>query len=662
VNKTKTKATTGPEAEYRKRLALISVIVGFILLFPASLAIDGQTAPQSIVAHTTYDRYHEQGSYLVRNVRKWPSLNIVQYQNDRTWTQFEYGGEPLGVVPKDMEKFNLQLKLFAAVLLMGLVPWFVYTSNMAEILYRKDQRQQQTTTSAATARPQQAQQAAARPVASKPVTQQRPTPQKPAAHQPQPSATQKRPPQQRPPAQKPYTPPVQKPKPASREEAEEKDETAITIRQERSSVTFDDIAGYSETKRNMEFIVQCLRNPEKLRQVGAKVPAGILLYGPPGTGKTLMAKAIAGTAGVNFYAANASEFINQYVGVGANNIRALYREAKKHAPSVVFIDEIDAIGGKRGNSQNEEYRQTLNALLTEMDGISKDSGVMTIAATNTFEQLDSALIRPGRFDRKIMVPLPNYEDRLAIIQLHAKKRPLSDDVSLEALARDTTGMSGSAIATIMNEASIHAVMDGQTIIRRVDIDAALTQILTNGEAAKAKNEMDLKIAAYHEAGHAVVMKLLAHDHVPKVSIIGSTSGMVGMTIRTENDDRKLQSLFQLRARIIAAYGGRAAEELIFGQSEVTTGAKADIQEASIWIREYLSYGGSNDNLLDESAFINSPSGGLKLEEARALSTELYKEALSFLSSHRPALEAVAAALLKKDTILEDELDALLENL
>ena len=286
---------------------------------------------------------------------------------------------------------------------------------------------------------------------------------------------------------------------------------------ERVSTTFADIAGYEQTKKNMEFIIKCLQRPELLREVGAKIPAGILLYGPPGTGKTLMARAIAGTAGVNFYSANASEFVNMWVGQGAKNVRALYQAAKANAPSIVFIDELDAIGGQRTSGQNQEYRQTLNALLTEIDGMDKDSGVLTIAATNDFENLDTALVRAGRFDRKIIIPLPNVADRLAIIKLYAAKRHMASDISLEKLARETVGMSGSGISTLFNEASIRAVMDNRSVIERQDLDGAMTQMLTNGETAKAANIEDLKIAAYHEAGHAIILRLLAHDAVLLVS-------------------------------------------------------------------------------------------------------------------------------------------------
>lgn len=308
------------------------------------------------------------------------------------------------------------------------------------------------------------------------------------------------------PAQKPAEspmPPAQKP-----EQKQEPQQTQAPAHPQDPAITFDDIAGYAETKKNMEFIVNCLQKPELLRQVGAKIPAGILLYGPPGTGRTLMAKAIAGSAGVNFYSANASEFVQLWVGQGAINVRALYQAARENAPSIVFIDELDAIGGTRTSGQNQEYRQTLNALLTEMDGIGKDSGVLTIAAT-----------------------------RLAIVKLYADKRSMSPNISLEKLARETVGMPDSAIATMFNEASIRAVMADQGVMIKEDLDGALTQMMTNGESAKATNQEDLKIAAYHEAGHAVIMRLLAKDPVQKVSI--KYTDTVGLTFQSDNEERLL---------------------------------------------------------------------------------------------------------------------------
>ena len=477
--------------------------------------------------------------------------------------------------------------------------------------------------------------------------------------QKRPAVTQR--PVQRPTQEKP----VQQPKPSKPEKKEAPkntpaEQTEVTISTAPTGVettTFDDIAGYKETKKNMAFVVKCLRDPAKLRAVGAKVPRGILLYGPPGTGKTLMAKAIAGTAGVKFYSANATEFVNIWVGQGAQNVRALYQEAKQNAPSIVFIDEIDAIGGTRTAGQNQEYRQTLNALLTEMDGMDKDSGVLTIAATNAFEELDPALIRPGRFDRKIAIPLPNMSDRAAIIHLYASKRRLASDINLENLARETVGMSGSAIATLFNEASIRAVMDNRTIVTRADMDAAMTQMLTNGEVQKGAKKEELLITAYHEAGHAILSILVAKDPIQKVTIIGNTAGAMGLTVRG-GDDRSILPVEVLRARAIMSYGGRAAEELVFGKENITTGASQDLKDASYYIRAYLD-AGAGESLLNAESFV-----GQKIvrdtSEAKKLSVDLYNEALEFLSQHRDLLDRVANALLAKETLMSEDLDALIQ--
>lgn len=465
-------------------------------------------------------------------------------------------------------------------------------------------------------------------------------------------------PVQRPTQQKP----VQQPKPEKKEEpkntpAEQTEVTISTAPTGVETTTFDDIAGYKETKKNMAFVVKCLRDPAKLRAVGAKIPRGILLYGPPGTGKTLMAKAIAGTAGVKFYSANATEFVNIWVGQGAQNVRALYQEAKQNAPSIVFIDEIDAIGGTRTAGQNQEYRQTLNALLTEMDGMDKDSGVLTIAATNAFEELDPALIRPGRFDRKIAIPLPNLSDRAAIIRLYASKRHLVPDINLENLARETVGMSGSAIATLFNEASIRAVMNNRTVVTRADMDAAMTQMLTNGEVQKGAKKEELLITAYHEAGHAILSILVAKDPIQKVTIIGNTAGAMGLTVRG-GDDRSILPVEVLRARAIMSYGGRAAEELVFGKENITTGASQDLKDASYYIRAYLD-AGAGESLLNAESFV-----GQKIvrdtSEAKKLSVELYNEALEFLSQHRDLLDRVAHALLEKETLMSEDLDAVIQ--
>ena len=395
----------------------------------------------------------------------------------------------------------------------------------------------------------------------------------------------------------------------------------------------------------------------RLAELRDQMTTGILLYGSPGTGKTLMARALAGTAGVKFFAANASDFVNIWVGQGATNVRALYAAAKKNAPSIVFIDEIDALGGARNPGQHQEYRQTLNALLAEMDGMDKDSGVLTIAATNVLSELDPALIRPGRFDRKIAIPLPNYDDRLAIIRLYAKKRAMTEDVSLEMIARQTVGMSGSSINTLFNEASIRAVMADRSVITREDIDMALTQMITNGEISKTVDKDELEMVAYHEAGHALLSRLVAHDPVQKVTIIGNTAGALGITIHGGNE-QSLLPLETLRGRAIMCYGGRAAEEIVFGKEHVSTGASQDLKDASRYIRAYIECG-AGKSLLNESSFAGQnmiPD----TEEAKELSAQFYEEAVKVLAENRHLLDRIAKALLEKETLMEEDFEALFE--
>ena len=599
----------------RLMAGLTAFLLGSILFLIAALGIFVYTSPRDACVET-WEQFHEQYSKgILTEIRVYSRANIFQCRTTSgSWYSFPRGTNSLRNFAKVryMEDVRAYMLLSAAVSCLFLAPMTAGTAVIKS--YKKAQRA---------------------PVSAAPSPQQ-PLPQQPVEP--------KLPPKTSAPEQ-PVSPPPKT------------DSLALkpNLIQE-GQVTFLDIAGYEETKRDMEFVVKCLRKPELLRQVGAKIPAGILLYGPPGTGKTLMAKAIAGTAGVHFYSTNASEFIRRYVGVGAENVQALYREARAHAPSIVFIDEIDAIGGARGGEQeNQEYRQTLNALLTEMDGLSKDSGVMTIAATNDFEHLDSALIRPGRFDRKIAVPLPNFEDRLAIIRLYVGKKNLSQDVSLESLARDTSGLAGSGIAALFNEAALNTVMHDRGIIQPEDIDAALTKILTNGADTKTGSQIEMRTNAYHEAGHAIILRLLAGIRVPKVTIVGNTNGAAGITFFTENETVQYTSRY-LRNRIVAVYGGRAAEELVFGKENITAGASDDIKTATRWIKEYLQ-GGLGDSLLDPDLF--GSLCGVQMDEARALSRTLYQEALSFLTAHREALDIVAEALMQKDTLTDAELEALL---
>lgn len=428
-------------------------------------------------------------------------------------------------------------------------------------------------------------------------------------------------------------------------------------------VTFADIAGYETTKTSVRFIVKCLKEQKALNKIGAKLPKGILLYGPPGTGKTYMARAIAGEAGVPFYSASASSFVNTYVGVGAKNVRALYETAKKNAPCVVFIDELDAIGGSRkADNVHSELRSTLNELLVQMDGIDSTNSILTIAATNTPEELDEALVRAGRFDRKIAMPLPDMKEREQILQIHCKEKLLADDVDLHKIAISTPGFSGSALATLANEAALRAVYREKQAAEMSDFDDALFQIIMEGEKKKVENQAEIRMIAYHEAGHALAIKLLAKEAVPKVTIIGSTSGAGGVTFRAE-DNRIMYSKGQMETQIKISYAGRAAEEIYFGnQSDITTGASADIKQATNLIRNYISaYGMSEDfGMLNMDILVGGRGQGQGIvDEAKRISTRLYSETLNFLRENQEKLVAVAEKLLAKETIFDEDLDEIL---
>lgn len=423
-----------------------------------------------------------------------------------------------------------------------------------------------------------------------------------------------------------------------------------------SGVTFNDIAGYEDTKESMRFIVECLTKHEKLHDMGAKVPTGILLYGPPGTGKTLFAKAIAGSSNTKMYMVSASQFVELYVGQGAKNVRSLFKQARENAPSIIFIDEIDAVGGRRTGQMHDERRQTLNALLVELNGTADNSGVMVIAATNDMDSLDPALLRPGRFDRKIAIPLPDKSDRKEIIKVHFKNKRIAEDVSVEELACMTDGMSGSGIATLTNEAAIHAVSKNKGIIDNSDFEAALFQILMDGEKKSVTNLEDLNIIAYHEAGHALATKLLTSYSVPTVTIIGSTSGAGGVTFKSANEERAFASKKEMEAHIKTLYAGRAAEECYFGNTEdITNGASSDLKQATLLIKEYLTtYGMGNDCLLNMSVFTDGRDTNL-INEAKELANTLYGDVHKLLLENFEVLKNIADELLKNKTLDNNEL-------
>ncbi len=428
-----------------------------------------------------------------------------------------------------------------------------------------------------------------------------------------------------------------------------------------SDKTFHDIAGYATTKENMKFMVDCMKQPETLVEAGAKIPKGVIFYGPAGTGKTLMASAVAGTAGVPFISINASAFINTYVGTGPHAVRKLYQDARAQAPCVVFIDELDAVGGKRSGDQNQEYRMTINALLSELDGMETKEGVMTIAATNAVDLLDDALIRAGRFDRKVMIPLPDAQDRLAILRLHARKKKLASDVNLTDLAHSTEGFSGATLATLLNEAALMGVAEGSVLTTKKNLDKALLQLLTAGEETPAQTGDFGRLVAWHEAGHALCRKVLCGGTVPQVTIKGSSSGALGLTI---TGDLGRQTRKTMKAEIKTLYAGRVAEQLFYGnQEDVTVGASQDIRHATQLIKDYVQLFGLGDgSCLLHPQIMWGEQTQVSQEEKEAVShfaQSLYAETEEFLRQHLPLLETIANALVLRETLDDHDLTEIL---
>lgn len=435
--------------------------------------------------------------------------------------------------------------------------------------------------------------------------------------------------------------------------------TGGEVQTERPKVTFDDVSGCDELKASVQNDIECLKNPTLLTEMGARMPKGIVLYGPPGTGKTLIAKAIAGSAGVNFLSASGSDFIEMYVGVGAQRIRKLYDTARKCAPCIVFIDEIDAIGGQRGMAQNSERDQTINALLTELDGFGGKEGILTICATNRLDMLDSALIRPGRFDKQLAVPLPDKKGRYEILSKYAKNKKLAENVSIENLAEKTIGFSGAELEALLNESALIAISKKQKFITADDVEDAFFQVVMKGNKKKNNKESaDYKLIAYHEAGHALATKLLTDDDVPSVTIIGSTSGAGGVTFRSPKETA-VQSKKYLRNLIKVMYAGRAAEAIFLNDDdEITTGASQDIKQATNLIKNYIgTYGMGENGMLALDQFKNADD--ITIEEASKMATTLYKETEALLRDNEELLNRIASRLIEKESIDGDELDSII---
>ncbi|MDO4719738.1 MAG: ATP-dependent metallopeptidase FtsH/Yme1/Tma family protein [Peptostreptococcaceae bacterium] len=411
---------------------------------------------------------------------------------------------------------------------------------------------------------------------------------------------------------------------------------------------FNNIAGYSTLKNDSKFILDFLKNPGRYTEIGARLPNGVIFYGPPGTGKTLMAKAIAGEANVPFFKANGSDFVELYVGLGARRVRKLYKTAKKNAPCIVFIDEIDSIGGARGQFRGStEDDKTLTALLNELDGFSGNEGVITIAATNRLQDLDPALVRPGRFDRQLAVPLPDKEERLAILELYTKNKKISEEVSIQKLSEKTIGFSPSELENLLNEAAIKAVSKGHEQIKQEDIDDAYLRIIIKGDKKepKEKNLEHDRIVAYHEAGHAIIGHVLGKPII-EVSIIPTTSGAGGYTLNQPKEG--LQSRGDMKNEVRMLYGGRAAESIIAkNEDDVTTGAVSDIEQATEIISRIISTWGMNDSIINLNVLgMNEPSENY-IEEAKKLAQELFEDSKEILLKHRTALDRLAERLIEK---------------
>ena len=425
-------------------------------------------------------------------------------------------------------------------------------------------------------------------------------------------------------------------------------------------VRLADVEVIEGLKDDVMSVIDFLKNPKKYQEIGARLPKGIMLYGPPGTGKTLLAKALAEEAGVPFLHAAGSDFVEQFVGVGAKRVRGLYAEASKKAPCIVFIDEIDALCGTRDNNTNDERAQTLNALLAEMDGFASSDTVFTIAATNRLDMLDSAVTRAGRFDLKLAVGLPDKKARYKILSIHSKNKKMDSDVDLQEIAEKTQQFSGAELENLLNVAAIDAVRKGKTRVSNEEIKDAYFKIIMKGNKKNRESISETnRIVAWHESGHTLATKLLTDDAVPSVTIVGSSSGAGGVTFRMPKDDYKLHSRKYLENLVKVMYAGRAAEELYFGNTDdITIGASQDIKQATSIIREYLSvYGMGSTGMLDLTQFEQDYDA--IFSEASDMANRLYGETVSLLSDNRSRLEALAAELLKKETLEENEIDEIL---
>jgi cell division protease FtsH len=451
----------------------------------------------------------------------------------------------------------------------------------------------------------------------------------------------------------------------------------------QTQVTFGDVAGIDQAKLELNEVVDFLKNADRFTAIGAKIPKGVLLVGPPGTGKTLLARAVAGEAGVPFFSISGSEFVEMFVGVGASRVRDLFEQAKANAPCIVFIDEIDAVGRQRGaglGGGNDEREQTLNQLLTEMDGFEGNTGIILIAATNRPDVLDAALLRPGRFDRQVVVDRPDYAGRLEILNVHARGKTLSKDVDLERISRRTPGFTGADLSNLLNEAAILAARRSLTEISMDEINDAIDRVLAGPEKKdRVMSEKRKELVAYHEAGHALVGALMQdYDPVQKISIIprGRAGGLTWFTPSEDRMESGLYSRSYLENQMAVALGGRIAEEIIFGDEEVTTGASNDLQQVARVAKQMITRFGMSERLgpvalgrqqgnmflgrdiMAERDFSEETAAAID-EEVRKLVDVAYKRAKDVLVSNRQILDKIAEMLIEKETVDAEELQELL---
>ncbi len=441
----------------------------------------------------------------------------------------------------------------------------------------------------------------------------------------------------------------------------------------KTGVMFDDVAGVDEAKEELQEVVTFLKKPERFTAVGARIPKGVLLVGPPGTGKTLLAKAIAGEAGVPFFSISGSEFVEMFVGVGASRVRDLFKKAKENAPCIIFIDEIDAVGRQRGagiGGGNDEREQTLNQLLTEMDGFEGNTGIIIIAATNRPDVLDSALLRPGRFDRQVTVDAPDVKGRLSILEIHARNKKLSDEISLEAIARRTPGFTGADLANLLNEAAILTARRRKEAITMLEINDAVDRVVAGMEGTPLMDSKSKRLIGYHEVGHALIGTLIQeHAPVQKVTLLPRGQAR-GLTWFMPNEEQGLISRAQILARITAAIGGRAAEKVIFGDAEVTTGAGNDLQQVTSMARQMVTRYGMSDlgplsletqqsevflgrDLMTRSEYSDEIASRIDAQ-VRTIIEHCYEHACQMIQDNRIVIDRLVDLLIEKETIDGDE--------